>query len=29
MAKVSDEQKLQIALDLLAGELSDAEMCRK
>jgi transposase-like protein len=32
MAKVSkftDEQKLQVALDLLAGKLSSAEVCRK
>jgi len=32
MAKVSkftDEQKLQVALDLLGGKLSHAEVCRK
>jgi len=32
MAKVSkftDEQKLQVVLDLLAGQLSHAEVCRK
>ncbi|MHC4519380.1 MAG: transposase [Planctomycetota bacterium] len=29
VSKFTDEQKLQIALDLLAGKLSHAEMCRK
>ena len=29
VSKFSDEQKLQIALDLLAGKLSHAEICRK
>jgi len=29
VSKFMDEQKLQIALDLLALELSDVEMCRK
>jgi transposase-like protein len=27
--KFTDEQKLQIALDLIAGKLSHAEICRK
>ncbi len=29
VSKFTDEQKLQIALDLLAGKLSHAEICRK
>jgi len=29
VSKFTDEQKLQIALDLLAGKLSHAEVCRK
>lgn len=29
VSKFTDEQKLQIALDLLAGRLSHAEICRK
>lgn len=28
-AKFTDQQKFQIALDLLAGKLSHAEICRK
>ena len=28
-AKFTDEQKFQVALDLLAGKLSHAEVCRK
>ncbi len=28
-AKFTDEQKYQIALDLLAGKISHAEICRK
>jgi len=28
-SKFTDEQKLEIALDLLAGKLSHAEICRK
>ncbi len=29
VSKFTDEQKLQIALDLLGGKLSHAEVCRK
>ncbi len=29
VSKFTDEQKLQIALDLLGGKLSHAEICRK
>ena len=29
VSKFTDEQKLQIALDLLSGKLSHAEVCRK
>lgn len=29
VSKFSDEQKLQIALDLLSGKLSHSEICRK
>lgn len=29
VSKFTDEQKLEIALDLLAGKLSHAEICRK
>ena len=29
VSKFTDEQKLQIALDLLTGKLSHAEVCRK
>ena len=29
VSKFTDEQKLQIALDLLAGKVSHAEICRK
>jgi transposase-like protein len=29
VAKFTEEQKLQIALDLLGGKLSHAEICRK
>ncbi len=29
VSKFTDEQKLQVALDLLAGKLSHAEVCRK
>lgn len=29
VSKSADEQKLQIALDLLGGQLSRAEICRK
>ena len=29
VSKFTDEQKMQIAMDLLAGKLSHAEICRK
>jgi len=29
VSKFTDEQKLEIALDLMAGKLSQAEICRK
>ena len=29
VSKFTDEQKLQVALDLLGGKLSHAEICRK
>ncbi len=29
VAKFTDEQKFQVALDLLAGQLSHVEVCRK
>ena len=29
VSKFTDEQKLQVALDLLGGKLSHAEVCRK
>lgn len=29
VSKFTDEQKLQVALDLLSGKLSQAEICRK
>ena len=29
VSKFTDEQRLQIALDLLAGKLARAEVCRK
>jgi transposase-like protein len=28
-SKFSDEQKLEIALDLLSGKMSQAQVCRK